>query len=57
MTRQKMRAFPVFVSNFAFCRNNIMKKMPGFLFCGEIRRNFASEKERKEFHKFLISLF
>jgi len=57
MTRQKMRAFPVFVLNFAFCRNNIMKKMPGFLFCGEIRRNFASEKERKEFHKFLISLF
>jgi len=49
MMRQEMHAFPIFVSKFGHCRNNFMKKMPSFLFCDEIRRNFASEKERKEF--------
>ena len=52
MMRQKMHAFPIFVSNFAFCRNNFMKKMPSFLFCDENRRNFASEKEKKSFISF-----
>ena len=55
--RHQLPRCVLFVAKHITCRNNFTKKLLHFLFPYEKLPTFASEKERKEFHKFRFIKF